>query len=130
MRCRQHVTRSNEGICYRCRDIPDVYRDGDTITIRGIGHLTPSKALTLAHRIADVLSSPAKPEPTGAQMDPNTALDNMRDAFSALGKRPVGDPDYIDDLLSIAVHVDALDKWLSKGGSLPDAWTPTTVAAQ
>jgi hypothetical protein len=60
-------------------------------------------------------------------MDPNAALEAMRDAFASLGRRLVGDPDHVDDLLTIAEHAQALDEWLSAGGFLPAAWAAADV---
>lgn len=59
-----------------------------------------------------------KAEKGSVLMDPNTALENMRAAFVALGKRPIGDPDYVDELLTIAESALVLDDWITRGGFL------------
>src|SRR2546423_155552 len=60
-------------------------------------------------------------------MDPNTTLENMRAAVASLNSRLGGDPDYVDDLIDIAEHAQVLDDWISRGGFLPTAWSPTAV---
>jgi hypothetical protein len=49
-------------------------------------------------------------------MDPNAALDMIRDAFKA-GEYPVG-----------AVLFAALDDWLKRGGFLPDDWADADIS--
>ena len=54
--CREHQTRSNAGICYRCRPSPRIYVDGPVVYITGFGPLNHDAALRLAHEICDALT--------------------------------------------------------------------------
>ena len=54
--CRKHETRSNAGICWRCRPTPRIYVEGETIFIGGIGPMSHDTALRLAHAIADAVT--------------------------------------------------------------------------
>jgi len=54
--CREHITRSNAGICFRCRPHPSVHRSGDVIYISGLGALSHDAALRLAHALADAVT--------------------------------------------------------------------------
>lgn len=60
-------------------------------------------------------------------MDPNATLKEIRNLQAEVTRRRLagGSTYHIADLLSaIAERCEALDGWLSKGGFLPDAWTP------
>lgn len=46
-------------------------------------------------------------------MDPDTALERLREALAA------------DDTDAAADAAEALDQWLTKGGYLPSAWNHT-----
>jgi hypothetical protein len=50
-------------------------------------------------------------------MDPNEALQDIRATMAAYFN---GDTDDFEHILD---RVEALDEWLSKGGSLPYAWS-------
>jgi hypothetical protein len=58
--CGEHETRSNAGICYRCRPHPRVHVDGDRIYISGIGALSHDAAYRLSWAISDALSQQPK----------------------------------------------------------------------
>jgi hypothetical protein len=51
--CGERETRSATGLCWQCRPAPAVHRSGNGIHIDGIGHMTLTAALKLAHNIAD-----------------------------------------------------------------------------
>lgn len=53
-------------------------------------------------------------------MDPNTALQECRDALDNL-EADRTDPDAIAALIE---HFEALDDWLKSGGFVPLAWMP------
>jgi hypothetical protein len=55
-RCQTRETRAATGVCWTCRPAPTVRRDGDGVTIDGIGHVSHDVALRLAHAIADALA--------------------------------------------------------------------------
>jgi hypothetical protein len=54
--CRDHDTKSNAGICWRCRPTPRVYLEGESLYVGGIGAMSPQAALALANSIADALT--------------------------------------------------------------------------
>lgn len=62
-------------------------------------------------------------------MDPNEVLRRIRELAWEVESRAPG-PDVImttpfeDDAVALAEAVKDLDDWLSKGGSVPAAWTP------
>lgn len=58
--CQVELTRSATGQCWRCRPAPTVKCEGNALVIGGLGRLTSQQALTLAHRIADVLAGQAQ----------------------------------------------------------------------
>ena len=57
---------------------------------------------------AESLTAPL-PSMFDTPTDPNGSLHAIRAGFVSLGKRKVGDPDYVDDLLDIAEHAARLD---------------------
>jgi hypothetical protein len=54
--CPERMTRSNAGICFRCRPHPGVHRSGDVIYVSGLGALSHDAALRLAHAIVDAVT--------------------------------------------------------------------------
>lgn len=57
-------------------------------------------------------------------MDPNAALAEIRDLTDALQHDP---PTDASDAARLAELIAGLDAWLSRGGSLPDAWKKPDV---
>lgn len=57
-------------------------------------------------------------------MDPNANLAEQRRLQKKIDEVMPSDDDtaYVEDLVSLAVLVEAMDEWLSSGGFLPDAW--------
>lgn len=53
-------------------------------------------------------------------MDPNAALQNIREMVSATLAN--ADESTSEWLLELCESVDALDEWISNGGFLPAAW--------
>lgn len=60
-------------------------------------------------------------------MDPNQTLHDLRTALvDYRAATTIGASDAADRLADrLAEHIQALDDWLSAGGFLPNAWTPT-----
>lgn len=56
-------------------------------------------------------------------MDPNTALENLRDAVKRING--TGSFDAVAEMID---SFEALDKWMSMGGFRPDAWRPRLTA--
>jgi hypothetical protein len=58
-------------------------------------------------------------------MDPNAALEAMRQAIKALRAAAEGDSNdaEIQAGHDVADYAEGLDEWLCKGGFLPDPWT-------
>ena len=60
-------------------------------------------------------------------MDPNENLAKQRELQKWLNEydEPFDrddDEEYVEKLVDLAILVEAMDEWLSKGGFLPDAW--------
>jgi hypothetical protein len=53
--CGRGVTRSITGLCHHCRPL-NIQIEHGYVHIPGLGHLTPERALALAHAIADLLT--------------------------------------------------------------------------
>lgn len=53
-------------------------------------------------------------------MDPNKTLKDLREIVSLYNE---GDADHWEIERAVEL-VEALDEWLSKGGFLPEAWSP------
>lgn len=54
-------------------------------------------------------------------MDPNTALQNAREASKKIGEATTPD-EAASAAVDLMLYFDALDKWLSEGGFLPIDW--------
>jgi hypothetical protein len=50
-------------------------------------------------------------------MDPDETLAAIRSIIAGISTAR-----WVDDAITLAMHVEALDDWLSKGGSLPTDW--------
>lgn len=58
-------------------------------------------------------------------MDPNTALDEIRDLYEQIIDDRANANDVADDDVDRLVDlIDALDEWITNGGFLPDDWKP------
>lgn len=55
-------------------------------------------------------------------MDPNAALEQIRESVSTIQSDALPEADYHHALNRLAELVDGLDQWLSRDGFLPDDW--------
>ena len=55
-------------------------------------------------------------------MDPDTALENAREALAVYARRYRDKGTGLSEADDLADAFEALDGWLSRGGFLPDAW--------
>jgi hypothetical protein len=60
-------------------------------------------------------------------MDPNAALTGIREVVAKTYTEDGANP---DDTARLCELVEALDDWLTKGGFLPDAWTPASALGE